>query len=1453
MRKYLVILLLIVLAAGLSLVMIPDAREIALMQFRDKEFDKARVNYEQRLQAGDLTVEVVKSLTDLHLQSGDVDKAIEVMEAFVAQNPKNIQALQELGKLYQFAQRPDDYLANLEKINRLAQSDGSLSTMNEMYAAAQQYDKQEPALEALVGTEEARLPNHYRNLARLQASQQKLPEAIRTYQNFWKVHPTKFIFDDLEVMMTLQLELDEVEAAYQSGVEYAGKQSPIEIKEIARIVNVLHYRGNPDIAARFLESYESEVSQNPVLGIEKAYLLLAQQKTTEAYEMLRWLDGEMTLPVSLQREYIYLLAVNEEYADARERLDALDFSILQESEGVSLIELALARPESQLMPILKRKLADDVSSEYNVLQAAIAAATNQSDWKGLVGNVDKRDLTDTQKLQMANVCLLSKKPSCSKEFLDELNEDSLSENELLRTAGIYVEIGDYDKAYSLIGPLYRQSPNDPATSSMYVRVAAAKGDADGVKGWIASNSGASEETLRNIYFTAQKYRHSGIALDTVDVLAKNYQTDQNLGFLIDAYVANGRYESVLPFFREKSSLSREDREDYLYVLTKLAKKSNRYSSELVEFAGKEMRRGDVSKKQKEALVYALLDAGRPDVVLPFIEEFARNHGGQWIDVYANNLDKMGRHSEARDFRMRLATNPGTSQKTRRVIAYQLLEKGFRADAESLFAMMADRAPAHSTDVQQLLYLWGARPGIDKIDWLGARYVSETDQMSKGKWADYVANYATRDDLLTVVNRYPGLVNEKSVQTRYFEALYKMGQLEAYGDDLLSRHDISPSALRIFARAARGYNLMDHSLQAYYRLNELTGGDAEAMRVIGILAFSRADYSETLKHLVPYAEYRENNPGFHKEDYEAYFYLAESYKRDRDMDVADYYYQKALEAVTVVPEANIDSISKSAQSLIGHGQERQGRDYFESGRAHFPDNRLLVADYVSTMIELKDYDLARQLLAEAPPAGNTFGYSGQPMDLPSTRVASYQVQVDGNEALLRFDGPVPKNFPLTYATRAQYPWLSYVGQSYDEVLIVADSNHDLQIQPLSTSAGYVISAVPAADSAEQKFAKDLNVRYEMLAARIGLETGDHYEVTDELLALSEQNPENATLLGYTANALNFTGRWKYAQRLLERANAIMPMNEDILALQRDINISRDAENHAKIDYEWLSIGDSDINIWTLSGLVYVDEELEIGANLQTADVDAFNVRRIDGRIGNFDEDVQRGEIFIAHEDIDGQRIQGSLYGNNDTVGLGISYQWLNNYGKSRVYAEYHRPNWDFVEGMLDDATRDRIGFDHSYIHNTMWSFNGGLALNQYNLRGENDVAKSISGVFSATRKLQDAGPYLAANYTLDAEYRIGEKLFTDNLGTPFFPLLDSREVHTVSLIAAEEFTPETDGLIQAGWSYDRFGGTGPLVAGQLTHQMFEEQLEAQIRGSYGARTSDSEGDTARVGGHLKWRF
>jgi hypothetical protein len=202
----------------------------------------------------------------------------------------------------------------------------------------------------------------------------------------------------------------------------------------------------------------------------------------------------------------------------------------------------------------------------------------------------------------------------------------------------------------------------------------------------------------------------------------------------------------------------------------------------------------------------------------------------------------------------------------------------------------------------------------------------------------------------------------------------------------------------------------------------------------------------------------------------------------------------------------------------------------------------------------------------------------------------------------------------------------------------------------------------------------------------------------------------------------------------------------------------------------------------------------------------------------------------------------------------SRDWYNRYGKTQVYGEYHRPNWDFVEGVLDSAVRDRLGVNHTIQIDRFWTATGGLAVNRYHVEQKANVAETMSANATVTRQLKEINPYLAVSYGLDAEYRMDNRKHRNVLGALFTPLMDSREVHSLSLIAAENLDENTEAMVQAGYSYDRMtDANGPLVAGQLTHQMLDDQLEAQLRASYGAFTSDNVGDSARVGGYLKWRF
>ncbi len=1457
MKKYIVIGVLLLVGLLVSLALIPDSNELALMQFRDKRFEEAKAAYEQRLNDGTLTVDVVSALTDLHLQYGDVDEAIAVMKRFVEAHPNNIQALKELGRLYQYAQRPDDYLRNLEEINRLQSSGKALQTLAEMYGASEQYDKQEPALEEMLdehGIEKQ--PQHYRYLASLQASQEKIKQAIETLREFQELFPVEFNFDDTQLLVSLLLDDGQDDAAYEQAKAWAVAST--SAAEIARLVNILHYKGSPELGWRLISLYnDEEIYNNIDLATEKAYLHINRGESDAAYNLMGWLYDRDRLPAGLYRDYLFLALDNGDNEKAVAIAQALNVDELSESDALALAELLVLRHDKDLYDILRHKLGQDsIQSRYATLAAVMAVIESRADAAERLQSIDVAGIANSHLLQIARICSLKRRSDCVDRFLSAVNYNNISIQDTVYAAELYMDVGKLARATDILAPIYEQNKHMPEVSSLRVRIAAANGDTVFVDRWLSKHPNLTEKQYKDIFFTAQKYRQYNTSAMIAERYHSKYANDNSRTLLVNTYLMAKRYEDAIPYLRELKDYNEQSRNDYLAILMNLARHKPQYNAELANFAAKHLRSSNVPQRQKQALIYALLEAGRADLALPYIREFAQKRGGEWVEIYAANLDKVGRHDEARDFRMQIAMDPQTSAKTRRSIGFVLLENGYKDDALKVFADLAANAPADSADVQQLLYLWGPRLSPDQLDWIAYRAINATDLDEQDAWLKYLAAYADAESLVSFMQRNPDMVGSPILLDNYIAALQRLDKFQQMQQEMakLAEETQNPSLLRVYARTAYANNMPRLALSAYRKLDEIVGGDPEAERNIGLISYSLADYSNTKEYLQRYTDYRLENERYHKDDYQAFFYLAEVYRRDRHDDLARPYYEKVLELADMALEKTTDIISKQGQSLIALGKKEEGYALMSNALQESND-ALLRADYISTLIEQKEYEQAQEILQEANFESSAYsdGDSGEqiiPVALNASNLRGYRIFSNNNEILLEFEGVEGQNLAMTDEQIKHYSWVSYSTQGYDRALIVAKPSYTLSLQP--TSSGYVIVPEKKSVSENSKLQRDLQARYEMLQARIELETGKHYQAAKRLNDSLPLYPDNPTLVGYAANADNFVGKWKHALKLLDIAEKQMPENEDIKLLKRDIWLQHG--EYAKLDYEWFRQGDSDQNIWTIEAMAFIDDVWEAGLKLQHNDIDAVAVNRIDGRTGDFATTKQRGELYIAHEDDEGTRVKAALFGNNDGIGFGGYYSWHHEFGHTELAAEYHRPNWLFVDGVLDDATRDRIAVTHNYKPNPKWLVGGSVSLNRYNVKGEDAVADSLGITASITRQLRDIDPYLAVNYALDAEYRIGEKTFTNNAGTSFVPLLDGREVHTLSLVYDQDLGKDTDILLQGGYSYERLGGDhGPLAAGRLTHQMFDDQLEAQIRASYGAFTNDNVGDTARVGGHVKWRF
>ena len=168
--------LLLAFGAMFSLILIPSTAELALIYYKDKQYEKALTLYRQQWNEGNRTLFVVQPLSELYLLFGELDEAIGLIKGFLKDNPDSVTARRHLGTLYYQAQRPTDYLRNLEMLTQHDHSTKTLQELSDVYYFQEAFDNQIRVLEQLV-TQKDSLQEHHLRLMYLYAHTKQYAKA----------------------------------------------------------------------------------------------------------------------------------------------------------------------------------------------------------------------------------------------------------------------------------------------------------------------------------------------------------------------------------------------------------------------------------------------------------------------------------------------------------------------------------------------------------------------------------------------------------------------------------------------------------------------------------------------------------------------------------------------------------------------------------------------------------------------------------------------------------------------------------------------------------------------------------------------------------------------------------------------------------------------------------------------------------------------------------------------------------------------------------------------------------------------------------------------------------------------------------------------------------------------------------------------------------------------------
>ena len=763
-------------------------------------------------------------------------------------------------------------------------------------------------------------------------------------------------------------------------------------------------------------------------------------------------------------------------------------------------------------------------------------------------------------------------------------------------------------------------------------------------------------------------------------------------------------------------------------------------------------------------------------------------------------------------------------------------------------------------------MWGGKLNGDQLAWVQQR-AATANAYDKQRWSEIVNNVVDDNSLMAYVSANPEALYNPNLRKKYFGIIARTGSRKNYDNAMRNwvANTTDIPALLDYANVGQAMGYREAAINGYSRVLTLDPNNAKALEQMAALDFSKGKYASASANLNQYLAVEQARPDATTNPAQAHFYKAELLKRQGDAVGAKAEFQQVVNLTAQSGATTPDALSRMYTAEMHLGQQAEAKAGFEQLLEQYPDNKGLLADYMSVLIEYKQLDDATRI-ANQYDKNSPYYKKGAELVGRSAHTAGVERLSNGREIKISFNEPIDGKSPLDMKAAQKLKWLESAQADYDSVTVSAKPGYVIRYVPTADEQFAVVAEAQPEYAPQVEAQRQQDLRLQLLYARIEQQSGQEDKANQRLAALQQYYPNDPQLLAYQASIASANGNYDHADHLIQQAQAVAPENED-LQLQRQLTLQAEntpaaqsqGPNFLKLDHEYRELGKNNEQITTFSSAVHTDNNIEFGLTAQNDFADTKGIRRpSDGRIGNYDVTRQRGELYAAANLGSGERLQGSLFANNDTLGGGGYFDFANPLGHTQLLAEYKRPYWDFIEAVYDHATRDRVGAKHYAMLTPTLSLGLEGSFNRYNIEGDDDVAETVLARANLIQQLQPmtaSQPYLGVGYGFDGEYRTEKPELRPDAGFGAYYALPvyTREVHALTGIYQDDWTPRDHALFIGGVAYDRInGGFSPLVEAHLDHDIATNwQIGARAR--YAQETNNTDNHELNVGADLLYKF
>lgn len=621
-------------AAGIaaSLALIPPDQEMALMYLKSRQIPQAQAIYERLFAEGDQSVQVVIPLVDIYLSLGSVNRAVEVLEPFVERHPKNVPAMEKLAKLYQYAQRPLDYLSIQQRLSELDPSERRLGELADIYNFYGRYEQQIATLRQLTRL----YPGNTRrslDLAQLLAARKRYDEAIASLRLIQKQAPEDFDQSLSELLVYMYLSAGQPQQAQAQAERWVARHPD----DVLTFSAILHSHGHPEQALGLFQQLLGKAESDPALLAELTELEITTGRGRQAYERLSRLQEEGNLPMDLLPTLVGLALDHKQVDRALQLAAELDPLWLPDWTTVTLIGHALQDGGEGFLQTFTAKLDEAWRRDHPVLAARIALALGDRDdseyW--LTAALERSDLSFAQKVDIARLQLEMGETGKAMALLEELSDNPGVDAELLAgLAPYYLNSGRIQQGLNLFGRL-RAQRSEPVLTEAWMLLAAAAGREQEVREWLQSPEGLriGPRELNDLYYAAAERGHKDLALVVaMRIHARNSGPEQTR-LLVSALLESNRPGDALVYLRQL----RRDRAEGLEGLWEQAllgawKAGLASREEMLAYWTDRLQNMNLSPKMRRQVAFQILDLGEKELALSEFRRLAQNAGPDHPDV-----------------------------------------------------------------------------------------------------------------------------------------------------------------------------------------------------------------------------------------------------------------------------------------------------------------------------------------------------------------------------------------------------------------------------------------------------------------------------------------------------------------------------------------------------------------------------------------------------------------------------------------------------------------------------------------------------------------------------------------------------------------------------------------------------------------------------------------------------